>query len=185
MSTDHLGLPDWQPTAEQQAAIAALPHVSYDNPIVHDQTQMRRELNINGVKDYRWDNQQQFERERFGRILSQSDFLYMLQKIRPDAFYNSFSVDGLVGLNIMEQGAPRYTGVAVQRSWMPEYELLRIDEYGLPGRSKYRGWRTVLLRLIQAGFVREEDVDGVFSKADGPESGPYLEALYAIRNRKG
>ena len=185
MSTNGLGLPEWQPTESQLAEIAALPRINSADPILHDQAQMRRELNLNSVKDYRWENQDQLQRERFGRILSQGEFLYLLQKIRPDAFYNNFSVDGLVGLNIIgDHGEPLYTGTAVQLGEMPEYETLRVDEYGLPGRSKYRGWRTVLLRLIEARIVREDDVKRVFGEASGPEAVPYLKALYAIRNRK-
>jgi hypothetical protein len=179
---DSLGLPTGNLPAGLQAEIDNLPRTSSADPILVDQLQKRREMNRNSVNAYRWEGQSQFEKDRFGRILSQGEFLYLLHKIRPDAFYNSFSIDGLVGLNIIDRGEPRYTGTAVQLGTMPEYETLRVDEYGLPGRSKYRGWRTVLLRLIEAGIIREDDVDSVFGRASGPESMPYYKALYAFRN---
>ena len=181
---DGLGLPVWKPSAELQAEMDALPRTNSEDPLIEEQRAEHHEMNCNRVAKFKWEGQEQFEHDRLGRILSMGEFLRLLHQIDPSFYYNNWTTgDGLVGLNVIYRGQPKYI-CAVQLGMMPEYETLRVNEWGLPGRSKYRGWRTVLLNLMDAGAITEEDADRVFGKATGPESGPYLKACYQKRNRR-
>ncbi len=80
-------------------------------------------------------------------------------------------------------GAPVLYVCGVQAGWMAEYEVFHYDSHGLRLGSKYRGWRTVLLRLILNGFIEEETAHKVFGAAEGPCSARYNRMLHAWRNR--
>jgi hypothetical protein len=58
-----------------------------------------------------------------------------------------------------------------------------VDKRGLPLNEKWRGWRTVVLRLILKGFITEQQADKVFGPATGPAARRYREQLFEFRNR--
>ena len=80
-------------------------------------------------------------------------------------------------------GSPLLYVCGVQAGWMAEYEVFHYDPHGIRLGTKYRGWRTVLLRLILKGFLEEEQAHKVFGPATGPCSERYNRLLYACRNR--
>lgn len=187
--TNHLGLVDYdvnQIDSNTQNEINNLPRAESNDPQTRDQLQERQELNRQAVSRYRWENQDELTKARLGRILSQSEFLRLLRKVRPDACYNNFSADGRIGINVVvrdEQGERRqYTGTTVQLGWSPEFSTMYTDERGLPTREKYRGWRTTLLHLIGGGFITEEQALKAFGEPTPGFADRYLKQLYAIRN---
>lgn len=62
----------------------------------------------------------------------------------------------------------------VQAPYMPEWSVLRIDEYGLPVDFKYKGWRDVIVELVRKNACTEAEAHEVFGE---PSSG-YLSKLY-------
>jgi hypothetical protein len=118
-----------------------------------------------------------------GRILHLGVFLGILQGIRPDAFVAEHQIMGLQGLGFIQGGVPAYSGTSVQ-TVMPEFSQLKVDIHGLPVREKFRGWRTVLLACIKAGFITEQQCDQAFGKPLGPRSKPWNRELWSIRNGK-
>jgi hypothetical protein len=67
---------------------------------------------------------------------------------------------------------------------MNEYSVIWLDAHGLPLNEKKRGWRTVLLRLIQGSFITEEQAEEVFGEpTSGPVSRRYREQIFWFRNR--
>jgi hypothetical protein len=172
----------------------------YDNPAVKDMekryedasgnppaeidelTKQFRESNTNAVRKFRFTHQDDYMGWVPGRILWLGDFLAMLQTIRPDAFYAEYSYMGLRGLGFIENGKPQYSGTSVANGNFPEWSQLRVDARGLPTTERYRGWRTVLLALINKGFITLEQSDKVFGKPTGPRSRPWYRTLFSIRN---
>ena len=149
---------------------------------VDEETRRLRESNVNAVRRFRLTHQEDYVDWVPGKILWLGDFLCMLQKIRPDAFYAEYSYLGLRGLGFVVNGKPEYSGVSVANGNMPEWSQLRVDARGLPLSERFRGWRTVLLGLIQRGYITVDQCNAVFGSPGGPRSRPWYRTLYAIRN---
>jgi hypothetical protein len=142
------------------------------------------EENTAGVKNFRWEKQDELKIFRPGRILNAREFLRLLNRIVPARFWG-ISKYGLIGLQIYK---PNESGdwhfVCGVQGTMTEYSQMYFDAHNLPTSEKYRGWRTVLLRLITGGFISEEAAHRVFGEPVGSEqSRRYREQLYAYRNR--
>lgn len=148
--------------------------------------QRMNEENTDAVKAYRWAMQEELSKEsaaRLGRIISEGDFLAKLRNISV-CRYNDWTARGMRGLSILKEGRWQYV-CAVQAGYMPEYSVLRFDEHRLPVNEKFRGWRTVLLRLILGGFISENDAHRVFGPPPiNAASRRYRHQLWEFRNRK-
>ena len=154
------------------------------NPGLVEASEEIKEGNTNAVRKWQFNHQADFTEEAWnaGRIMWIGEFLCELQKIRPDAFYSEVSIRGLRGVGFVENGVPTYSGVGVANGNMPEWELLRTDEHGVPTTSKYRGWRTVLLACIKRGFITAEAVHKVFGRPVGERSRPWYRDIFTIQN---
>lgn len=72
----------------------------------------------------------------------------------------------------------------LQVPFMPEWSVLRLDRHGLPNGEDYRGWRTMIMQLIQKGILTEKKAHRIFSTpTDGIVSRRYRRSLYFYRNR--
>lgn len=184
---DIVGEPDEQDLASLREVEAFAASDRYVEPTQQTtETFLRmQEENTAAVREYRWEKQEELAREgeRIGQILSQEIFLRGLNRIIT-ARYNSFSRRGMVGLSVLVGAQWKYV-CAVQLGYMPEFSVMNFDAHGLPQAEKYRGWRTVLLRLITMGFIPEESAHRTFGEpALGPASRRYREQLWRYRNRK-
>jgi hypothetical protein len=175
----------------------------HDNPEVQD-LRKRMEDASNQASDplaaelaakYHEENQQLTANRRFkfqeefmaenwvpGRVLHVADLLVKLQSIRGDFFLAEDAYLGLRGLGYLQNNVPTYCGVALQDGWSPEWSQLRTDAHGNPTKERFRGWRTVLLVLIQKFIITEDQCDATFGKPSGPRSRPWYRSLYAVRN---
>lgn len=147
-------------------------------------TQLMKEENTNNVRKYRFNHQEEFVNYVPSRILWMGDFLSMLQKIRPDAFYAETSYRGLRGLGFVQNGVPEYSGTAVMNGNMPEWSKLRIDARMLPTNEAFRGWRTVLLNCISKRYFTVEQCNEVFGAPIGERSRHWYRTLFIIRNER-
>lgn len=142
------------------------------------------EENVNANRQYRWQNQEELDHERLGKVVWCIDFLNDLNKIIP-ARYVGVSKYGLMNLQAlvptMDGGEWQFV-CGQQIGYNAEYSTFYFDSHGLPTSEMYRGWRTVLLRLITGGFIKERDAHKVFGEATGPESKRYKEQLKFYRN---
>ena len=159
----------------------------YVNPTQQttEKYQQMHEENTAAVRAFRWEMQDELAREggRIGQIVSENEFLNRLQRICT-AKYNDWTARGMRGLSVWKDGRWQYV-CAVQCGYMPEYSVMTFDEHDLPLAEKYRGWRTVLLRLITQGFASEARVDGVFGAPPvNAISRRYREQLWRYRNRE-
>lgn len=155
------------------------------------------ERNNASVSQYRLYMQDEFKLRREGRILHMNDFLRMLRSCGLRAVYgDKGGMPKTLPLAIFHEGynpetcghtsqwAPHYV-CFVQVPLMQEYEEIFIDEHNLPAGIKRRGWRTVLLRLIDKGLLTEEKAHEVFGRpAESPISRRYLATLKEFRAAK-
>jgi hypothetical protein len=161
-----------------------------------------KEMNREMVKEYRFYNQDdcvikdaQDVIARKGKIMHCLEFLDRLCTIRP-AYLSANIRRGLTGLAVYhpkdvldpETGGWKRVGwhyvCGVQAGYMWEYSVLNIDDHGLPTNEKWRGYRTVILRLIQSGHITEEQALKAFGEPSPAGAKRYLEQLYYWRNRK-
>jgi hypothetical protein len=81
-----------------------------------------------------------------------------------------------------------YRGIRHQyMTWMDipfmyEWSVLRLDDHQLPAGEKYRGWRTVLARLVMRKVLTELRAHQIFGEPSGATSKIYKRTLYDFRN---
>jgi len=156
----------------------------------------QKDMSKEAVKEYQFYKQDELRDgpERVGKIMHCLDFLKKLETIRP-AYLSANIRKGLTGLAVyhpkdvkQEDGTFKRVDwhyvCGVQVGFMHEYSSMHFDEHDVPLNEKWRGWRTVLLRLIQLGHVTEEQALAVFGEPTEAGSRRYREQLYYWRNRK-
>lgn len=151
------------------------------------------EQNVDSRKQFRWTQQEEFKQRRVGKILHMNEFLRLLRKAGLDSWYTSKGgMRGTLGLYVLHTGmfskcqherdVPHYVGF-VQVPFMQEYEELHFDRYDVPLGSKRRGWRTVLLKLVEQKLISEERAHEVFGDpSDGFISRRYKEYMHFLRH---
>lgn len=158
-----------------------------------EEAQRLFESNVDARRRFRWSMQDEFKSAREGRILHMNSFLSMVKAATNlEAWYTDRgALPKTLGLFVShggikkscqhEPGQPHYV-CFVQVPFMQEYEELFFDQYDVPLGSKRRGWRTVLLRLIEQQLCSEEKAHEVFGHpASGPVSRRYRETLKDYR----
>lgn len=160
-----------------------------------EEAQRLFEENRDARKKYRWTMQDEFKGAREGRILHMNNFIQMLRECGLNCWFNEKGgMPKTLGLNVAHKGLftkckhkvgeSHYVTYA-QVPLMQEFEELFFDPYDVPLGSKRRGWRTVLLRLIEEKLLDETTAHRVFGEpATGPVSRRYRETLHSYRNNQ-
>jgi len=155
-----------------------------------EEVMRQNEMSTESVKEYKFFRQFEDgltdEKMRRGELMFCLDFAERLNTIIP-AYLSAKIIKGLSGLYVYMpdvKGGRWHYVCGVQASMMNEYSVIYLDSHNLPLNEKKRGWRTVLLRLIQNSFISEEDAHQVFGEpTSGPVSRRYREQLWFFRNR--
>ena len=157
------------------------------------------EQNVAGRKQYRFDKQEELQMRREGKILHMNEFLYRLRKALPEGsgwrawFTDKGGMANTLGFYVLHtglfsgcthpRGTPHYVGFA-QVPFMQEFEELHFDHYNVPLGIKRRGYRTILLKLIESGVFSEKALHEVFKEPLGDViSRRYLAYLQFLRNK--
>lgn len=155
-----------------------------------------REINNNSdaVKAQRWSNQSDYRgtASRVGRGMMSGAFLRVLRHLVPDLYLMDGRVAGDIAIfQTSGKGRPDWGGRSYKyigycpTGFLPEFSQYEFDEIrDIAIKEKQRGWRTVLLRIIEAGLLSEEDADKVFGRPDGPASVVWHRHMFNLRNRK-
>lgn len=188
----------------------ALPHETRASSETKENLAQLKEENSAAVAAYRlYDPAQVGEEaqdERIGRILPASTFVEMLWKCGIVCVLTRVNTQGLRSLKgkwhakersahyqrtmaglvvnssrAMPLSSPRYV-TWIQIPAMIEYSVMRFDEHGLATSEKYRGWRTVLLKLIQEGLLTERQANFIFGEPRGPAAARWGQILQGFRN---
>lgn len=152
-----------------------------------------RNYSSEGVKNQRWANQEDFydEYARIGRRLTGREFYSKLSTIAKNLYVTEGRIIGDLAIfktygcpqphlsgNSFEYICYMPTGI------MPEYSTMEFDDKDVPVREKQRGWRTVLLRLIKARIITEQQCEEVFGPAEGAASTRWRRELFGMRSGK-
>jgi hypothetical protein len=146
------------------------------------------ELSTEASKSARWIKQDELRMHpsRMGKILTASEFISILQrKCKLNCWYTDtvLAQTGFLALVVTNNtGTEAMAVCGVQPGAMPEYSVMYFDQHDCPTKERYRGWRTVLLKLILKGIITEEKAHAAFGRPDGPAARRYLEILYGARN---
>ena len=179
-------------TAAEKKAVEEYSKKRWDKPNSAglEEVMRQNELSTESVKEYRFFRQFEDgltdEKARQGELMFCLDFIERLNKILP-AYLSGKVIKGLSGLYVYMpdvKGGHWHYVCGVQASMMNEYSVIRLDSHNLPINEKKRGWRTVLLRLIQGSFITEDEAENEFGEPiSGWVSRRYREQCYWFRNR--
>lgn len=149
-----------------------------------------KEGNAARGREYKLPEQKYFEDEapRIGRKMTHTEFITILRK-KLRCWYNPVPWRGIVGLRAVQPGHEQLglqfvCGVKVGPT--TEYDTFHYDHRGLALNKKTIGWRTVILQLINKGFLTETEAHRLFGKP-GLNAGSelYRKQLQLIRQAKG
>jgi hypothetical protein len=117
-----------------------------------------------------------------GSELEANELIRRLERLDPKILIQKGGIEGAVAVRYPlpdENGdiKPQYvTGFYLQK--LPEYSSVTLDNMGLPHRE-VRGWRSVLMALIDRGILDRGKVDLLFGPASGQRTGLWYRALQA------
>ena len=104
----------------------------------------------------------------------------------PEAMHNTVGLWAEVpnerGIGHLYQGINHQYMTWMDIPFMYEWSVLRVDEHKIPIGEKYRGWRTVLTRLIARKVLTEIKAHQIFGEPLGTTSKIYKRTLFNLRN---
>jgi hypothetical protein len=205
-----IGGPQSDADKRDAEAIAALPHETRASAETLENLQALRESNTAAVAGLRWGKQAELseshEQERTGRILSASAYIQLLWKCGIICVLTRCDTRGLRSLKGEAHARERrahyertMAGLVINSSralplpaprkvtWvqipaMIEFSVMYFDSHGVPTNEKFRGWRTVNLKLIQEGFLTERESNRVFGEPRGEVARRWRETMQGFRN---
>ena len=158
-----------------------------------EHTARLREMNFNseGTKAQRHIDQSEMKKDRRGRTMDASLFLSKLHHICPNLYVTQGGIVGDLALYVTsgivkpEWGAQfKYLGY-VTLGTMPEFSKYEFDEKNdIMIRASEMGWRSVLLRFIEANILTEQQVNEEFGHPSGGENSLWYKHLHNHRNSK-
>ena len=172
--------------AAEVAAYENAPRHDVSSQQAKEEFARRFEDNVESRKQYRFANQEEFKGQRTGKILSMGEFMRRLLTVDGVVahYTDRGGLKGTLGLYAGRNGRPKEYICFVQVPLMQEYEEMHFDRYDVPLNTKRRGWRTVLLRLIEKRVLTESEANEAFGEpASGPVSRRYREHLQWYRGR--
>jgi hypothetical protein len=110
--------------------------------------------------------------KRLGHPMTSGELIRRVMTLNPDIWAedsnaNPRTVAGFYTVRTDETGHPcKMFLCAFEKGWLPEFSIVIEDRAGLPVREQ-RGWRTVLVRLLDAHVLTYPQVASVFGHADG------------------
>lgn len=170
---------------DEYRAYANGPRHTYNDSRTKDALAQLKEENINASRSQKIVGDE-FAADRLGHMMDCREFMTRLNKITT-ARYSSSAKNGMLGLQVY---APTSNGgewtfvCGAQPGMVPEFSTMYFNSHNVPTSEKYRGWRTVLLRLILSGHISEDAATKEFGQPSGQEATYYRQQLHAFRNRK-
>jgi hypothetical protein len=141
--------------------------------------------NMSAHRHFQVRDQAEITSDRPGRRLHMLQFLRILNTLPRRRFIlNPWSIRGMRGLCVSRGGAKPYYLFAVDNGIVPEWSKIELDEHMLPKRLAARGWRAVLLALLDQGLITETEIQDRFGFASGQSGALFRKYLFEQRNRK-
>lgn len=170
------GTPDW----------VRFPHDYKD--FVRESFAAEKEKSDAQVAHYRMEGQELLtdDKPRKVNAVSTRDFVKKLRDNGASCFTFDNNMPGTVALWAAKPGSQQMEYICfLQCPAMYEWSVLRLDRHGLPNGESFRGWRTVLVQLIEKEILSESSAHAIFgSPVEGRVSSRYRKSLHWIRNSK-
>jgi hypothetical protein len=154
----------------------------------------QKELSWAQARDYRWLKLCDYEDidARLIDPLHSSKFIKKLRHAGLQCFYVGEVYNGLLALYVTPKKPylddnghlttePKFA-TGVQHGFMPAYSVMRFDSHGVPLNEAYRGYWTVLLRLVIDGYATEKQIKAEFGEPRGPAGDRTRKLFYSFRN---
>ena len=172
------GTPDWFSHPED-----------YKN-YVRESFQAEKEQSDSLVANYKMDDQELLIdfKARMVNPMRSRDFIKKLRDNNIKCFTMDCGLPGTVGLWCAvptKHGEDAKYICFIQVPAMFEWSILRLDAHNLPAGERFRGWRTVLFRLIEEDVLTEEQAHKIFGKpTESIVSRRYRRNLRLLRARR-
>lgn len=173
-----------------------------------EKAQMLHEMNDRASQKNHWDGQGRWigkenEEMRIVNIMTPFQWLERLEGVIGErrVFLNRYAVLKRVAVlmpntaanrnlilipGAMPQNKDPFLPVAtLQWPCGPEWMIPKFDEWGVPVRARYLGWRTALLSLIEKKVITEKEAHKAFPLGTGPAGDWYRQQLFELRSRDG
>ena len=146
-----------------------------------------REQSIQMAKAYAMEEQDLLANEKARRVnpIGTRIFVDRLRKMGVKCFTVDNGLAGTVALWAAKPGSDYVVYVCyLQVPAMFEWSVLRFDQWGPPNGEKFRGWRTVLVQLVEKEILTEKEIHQEFGKPTLSEvSRRYRRSLWFVRNK--
>ena len=161
---------------------------------IAEHTARLREMNFNseGTKRQRHADQDFLKQERRGRSMEASLFLEKLRRAYPALYVTQGGIIGDLALYATSGTAQadwggqtfKYVGY-ITVGIMPEFSEYEFDnERDILLRCKQMGWRSMLLRFVEANILTEEQCNREFGPPSGGENSMWYKKLQQHRTNK-
>lgn len=165
---------------------AGRPHHTKTSNQVLEEEYRQKEISWSQAREYRWLKMCEYADEAARLIdpLHSTRFILKLREMGLKCWYGGEPVNGLIPLYVQrnDSSEPKFA-TAVQAGVMPAYSVMRFDDHGVPTNEKFRGYWTVLLRLIFDGYCTEQGVVAAFGEPRGPAGERTRMLLFNFRNQ--
>lgn len=142
------------------------------------------------LQQYRSHDHEELKNEavRTGRRMHSSDLIFKVRQLNPKLWIEETNSQRFgrvfnfytIGVNEEHQEEKVCCGTAFYPGWMPEFSWIEVDRADLPIKE-HRGWRTVVLRLLKAGYLTWNQVRDTFGDAEGLNSRRWREETQPYR----
>jgi hypothetical protein len=148
-----------------------------------------KEISDTMASEYRFDDQDSLT-NRAARMVNKIGTRDFIMKLRVNGI-KCFTVDngfpqtvGLWCLPPKQMQRARYI-CFLQTPCMYEWSVLKLDAHKLPIGEDFRGWRTVLIQLIEKEILTEYQAHEIFGYPSGnPIFKRYHQSLWELRNHR-
>jgi hypothetical protein len=154
---------------------------------VRESFQAAKEESDSQVSDYKMDRQENLMNAKARKInaIGTRDFIDKLRRNGVKCFTvdNGFPPQTIALWAIRPESNRLEYICYLQVPAMYEWSVLKVDRHGLPAGEDFRGWRTVLMQLIEKQILTEKKAHEIFGRpSDGETSIIYRESLWFFRN---
>jgi hypothetical protein len=105
--------------------------------------------------------------KRAGQWMHASELIYRVQKLNPCVYvHQQINYPDQWGFYVDVQSRLTYVS-GFQKGWLREFTAILVDDRDLMAGDELRGWRAVLLKLMEKGVLRWQQVFREFGDVEG------------------
>lgn len=149
-----------------------------------------------GMEQYRLHDQEEMKNEAFksGHRMHSSELIARIHRIAPHVQVRKGAFDGFYTLWVPnsdpefqddDRKGHQYIQAAFYVGWLPEFTFVKVDQNNqiksVQEGGVQKGWRTILIRLLEFGVVSWKQVIEEFGDATGTQASKWRQATLKFR----